>query len=847
MQTLMQKLTALMLCSLLGSGCSVLLRGSDYLEDGGPRSDAGRDGGSDDAATDGGSDDGGTDGGQENRRPIASGIGLSNYRPIQGEQLRAIPGAIHEPDGDTVRTSIVWMHNGAVLIDETSATLTVDPTRFAVGDAITVELHTQDPSDLEGEVITAGPAIVEADDTTRWRPLLPMRERAEDGVRFFDAARERLLYLVMTRDGSPPTLWEQQLSPSQPGRWVKLPTDEFPEAEGGTLLYDRERDRFFYFGGSIRDGGGADMMSGALLELDMSERGNDVFRELLVAGSAPGPRSFPSYAVAADGTRAWLYGGFADGGTLHRDVWELDFATVSFTRITADAGVEALGGTLIHDAARDRLILVGGGPVQVVGPDAFPTPGTDIHVLDLSASAPTFEMVGSLSGPVVGAGAFVDGDTASLVGGVTSFSPLTLLSTVLEIDLTTASATERSATDAPQVFATTLGDRRPFSSDLIVSGRHAGGGSADFWALDPTTRTFTLRTGAGLDYPPAIGFAIATGRDGTVTIAGGTDQEGGDPHDTVWRYRDGAWTINPILPSEVGNESPTPRSGIVWDGSHPNDNGQLRIVLGGGSGPMDLWHDRDGHWRRYPFSGNMPGSGAPAERNGHVVFRGECGDATRRNELGIFGGFVGGAGWTDTTAMLRCSSSYPPTECQWEDPVSNTSPLPTIRSYASASNAGFGPDGNRGRLVFLFGGRALSSQAFDDLWVFDACSNGTFRGTWMPVMRSDPWPPARTGHSSTHVPAPAGSPDSVPSTILVFAGRNDGSFHNDVWRIIPVGDAFPNYDARFEQLAIPAAGAPPSRAYHVAVWDNVERRLLVYGGMDRDGQPLDDLWELRVR
>lgn len=39
---------------------------------------------------------------------------------------------------------------------------------------------------------------------------------------------------------------------------------------------------------------------------------------------------------------------------------------------------------------------------------------------------------------------------------------------------------------------------------------------------------------------------------------------------------------------------------------------------------------------------------------------------------------------------------------------------------------------------------------------------------------------------------------------------------------------------------------PASRRSHAAMWDDVQRRLVVYGGV-RGSTVLSDLWELRVR
>ena len=90
-------------------------------------------------------------------------------------------------------------------------------------------------------------------------------------------------------------------------------------------------------------------------------------------------------------------------------------------------------------------------------------------------------------------------------------------------------------------------------------------------------------------------------------------------------------------------------------------------------------------------------------------------------------------------------------------------------------------------------------------------------------------PPARAGHASAY--------DVQHRRLIVFGGKVDGPLRNDVWVLSLSGQP------RWDRLR--PAGEPPSpRSGSAAAYDELRDRLLLFGGRDTSGQPLDDLWEL---
>ncbi|MGH7731460.1 MAG: Kelch repeat-containing protein, partial [Candidatus Eiseniibacteriota bacterium] len=254
------------------------------------------------------------------------------------------------------------------------------------------------------------------------------------------------------------------------------------------------------------------------------------------------------------------------------------------------------------------------------------------------------------------------------------------------------------------------------------------------------------------------------------------------------------------------------------------------------------------------------GSGAPA-RFGHsatydatstrmVVFAGHDGGSPRNDLWALFLG-SGGAAWSE----LFPSSAPPPARFDHSaihDPLRNRliafggtdgsvtgsdtwalglgpSPAWTLLPAGGApARAGHSAiyDASRDRMLVFGGsnGAALSS----DLWALPL--GGSPAWSLLPV--SGPPPSPRRDHSAVY--------DPVRDRMLVFGGMggSGGSSElNDCWAL-ELGSSTPTW------LPLAPAGAPPgTRAAHVALFDPLRDRMLIFGGADRDSVR-GDLWSL---
>ncbi len=813
--------------AVLGSGCSLILPVDPYL------ADAGRDGGQVgmDAGDAGDPPDSGDPGdagdGGSPSVIVVSGVGLTSYRPMPGETLRAVVGPARDGAGRPVVPEIVWLRNGERIAGASGASLRLDAATYAAGDEIRVELH------HEGRATEASAtALVVADDVTRWRRLIPTRSI---GVGFLqlDAARQRLLLWSRSEHGDH-GLWEQQLTESGHGPWVELyPSGERPSPIAGAPIYDRDRHRILYFGG-LR----AMLGTSELYELSLAERGRERWSERPLA-VAPEGRYLPAVALAADGARAFIYGGVVDDPptALRSDLWELDFASTELTRIAADHARPTALSVLLHDAARDRLLIVGG-----VGADGE-TPSADIEIVDLASPSPTFEPSGSsLPMPLFGAATVIEGDRALLFLGAHDFDAFN--EQRFELALDDLSTTAAPLSGVPPTATGTAWSRAPFDPDFLVHATPLFQVLVDVRELAPGGDTLRPFGGTGIDLPLPTQDAVMAFRNdpggSVLTVVGGREA-----FDRVWRMQEsGAWAPFTITPDERGL-SPTLRGAAPYDGSHPQE-GRVWQVLGDTTGgvadSLDVWRTEGDQWQQLTFLSTSP---VPSGRGASTIFRG-CPTSVsgRRALLGVTGGVIGFFVLSDTV-LLTCQEvgfGGTPVDCEWR----SVAPTALQGGLVHAAATVAGPRaGERDRWVYLFGGERSGLPPSNLLWALDPCTEDPAE-EWVEVTLSDTRrPDARFGHTMTHVPA-AGGDDTEPSTILIFGGAGGGdTYFSDVWRLVPVGSADGAHVARFEPLT-PAGDAPIGRMRHSAVYDPEQRRLIVFGGV-RGFATLDDAWELRLR
>ncbi|MFN0151002.1 MAG: kelch repeat-containing protein [bacterium] len=232
----------------------------------------------------------------------------------------------------------------------------------------------------------------------------------------------------------------------------------------------------------------------------------------------------------------------------------------------------------------------------------------------------------------------------------------------------------------------------------------------------------------------------------------------------------------------------------------PSDRAIMFGGFAGGSPFSDLWQlslADNPTWSQI-----VPTGAAPTGRRGHSsIF-----DAAR-DRIIIFGGYDG-AFRNDT----------------WELSL-GTSPAWTLLSTAGTPPTSYWHsaiyDAARDAMV-VFAGEGNTTGIRNDIWVLSFATM-----TWEQVLPAGSLPPPRLGHSAVYDPA--------QDRMIIFGGHKPGGgFRNDTWQLSLADQTWSEF----------ATNAPPvAREGAPAIYDPIEKRLLVFGGWD-GSTTRNDTWAL---
>ena len=762
-----------------------------------------------------------------NSPPQIAFAGLSTYRPIAGEVLRAFAGPTSDPDGDGVTVRYAWTRNGQPIDGQVSNQLDTARITVAPGDRITVQASARDTED--GNTVTGGPALL-LSDTTRWRQLLPHRAVSFRGFAAFDSHNRRLIFgYPENDDGTGVRVWEYGVDDAVGGRFVQLfPTGAEPPVSFASVAYDARNRRVLLIGARRDiDSGPA---ASEVIALDVAQRGSESWSQLAVAGTAPEPRFLAASAYDEERGQVLLYGGLELGtGTTFNDLWALDVTagSESWAQLTGPVPpATLLGPALVVDPERDRALLIAGGEADSLGGD--PVLSLAIFTLDLTnpsggfVQAPTTVPRGTIL-PTSGLDA--TGDRALVAFGIQPDG--SLVPDALAIDLATLTASVVMPGGTPP-------DRG--GRGLLVPDRYGDGlflfpGATN---LDNDAGVDLYRWGAGDVLTPIhrTGVDLPIGLVGALlsddlTLYGGTDDRG-DVQERAWRPGGTSqWQSVELLPDAVSNRSPGPRAELSLQSSSAFGS-DIQFFGGrtnGGFGDGQMWVLRDNRWIEQTLAA---GQSAPSARTGVAFFVPACGGW----RSGYFGGQLAGGGLANDTGFFQCSSGK--RECDWTDPV-ETLARPPARAFATVVRF------NDESEALLFGGEAATT--FNDVWSLYTCGGGP--QPWRAITPAGTPPSPRSRHTMTLVEDP--TPGALES-VLVFGGASAPGGSTplaDVRRLVRLSSTA----YRWEDVVVasgPDDDQVSARFGHVAAWDERQSRLLVYGG-ERRGDTLGDFWELRIR
>jgi N-acetylneuraminic acid mutarotase len=186
------------------------------------------------------------------------------------------------------------------------------------------------------------------------------------------------------------------------------------------------------------------------------------------------------------------------------------------------------------------------------------------------------------------------------------------------------------------------------------------------------------------------------------------------------------------------------------------------------------------------------------------------------NQLLIFGGVVSCLCAENVNDLW----SYQPATNNWTQ-LTPVGLLPPARNgHTAVWNA------THDRML-VFGGIDNFGSDLNDLWAYTPATNTWGQISPLGGIRPDP----RDGHSAVW--------DSLNNRMLIFGGVDDvGNDLNDVWAYSPTSNTWTNL---FPNTP-PSPTVPEPRDSHSAVFETVNNRMLVFGGLDSGGNDLNDLW-----
>ena len=582
------------------------------------------------------------------------------------------------------------------------------------------------------------------------------------------------------------------------GVWSELAP---PCRAAHSAVYDPVRDRVLVFGGS--DG----LLRNDLWSLSLS--GTPQWTHLHPTGAAPSPRQEHSAIYDPIGDRMLVFGG--NDGAPCGDLWQLTLSgTPHWTLLSPGGSPPAArsGHSAIYDPVRQRMIVF-------AGQGAGATVLDDAWALSLGGS-PAWTLIVPQSKPPEArarAVAIYDPPRDRLVmfGGDRG-QPNDVLSDAWALSLGASPAwtliTPSGA--GPDARSRAMAIYDPNGDQLILEGGSRAASFTtydDLWRLSLATGQWTLLGhqqpllhAAGAVYDPVRARLLLVG---------------GSYHSTVFLSHAlvlplasaGGWSF--LVPSGPGS---------IAHHSAVFDPVRGRLVTFGGltKGLLDP-SPRDDTWSFDPEAGawEYVAATGPAMRHGHTaVF-----DAPRDRML-VFGGddLYGFPAVHNDTWSLDFGSVP-----AWTQLTPSGSP-PAARYDHSAI---VDPVGDR-MIVFggSTGGLLEPPGRVNDVWALGLSEPAA----WTPITPAGTAPAPRQGHTAVL--------DPNGQRMVVFGGRSDAGLLNDVWVLTLTGAP--------AWIALTPAGSPPSPRYdHVAVYDPVGDRMLVYGGYTSLGT-VDEVWALSL-
>ncbi|HKA25457.1 MAG TPA: kelch repeat-containing protein [Candidatus Eisenbacteria bacterium] len=446
----------------------------------------------------------------------------------------------------------------------------------------------------------------------------------------------------------------------------------------------------------------------------------------------------------------------------------------------------------IYDVNQDRLIVFGG--------ENSKGRSNDVWLLNLAGSPLWSKAVASGVKPTARSMQCAVYDPVSdrmlVFGGYDGAYKNDVSALYLSPNPVWGEAVVKGTPPAPRAWANAIYD--PVRRRLVlIGGRDASTTFSDVWTLSlgNDSLTWTQITPAGPSPGPRAASAMVydSDRDRVVFFAGmdGT----GTPRNDVWSLTlSGTPSWSPILPQGT---PPTARNGM--SGIYDPVRQQL-VIFGGGTGipnNNDTWTL---NLSGTPTWTQLAPTNPPAGRQFQTSVYDPIGD-----RFLVFGGSNG--------TILSGTWALPLSGATTWVPLSGTRRRGHLAIY----------DPLRQRMVVVGGD---DGSPLNDVWELDLPESPT----WLKLTPGGTPPSARAYH--------AGIYDPVRDRIVLFGGR-DTVPRNDTWELSFSGSV------TWRQLS-PTGTAPGPRIDHATIYDPLRRRLILFGGTDANGNPMNDVWALSL-
>jgi hypothetical protein len=205
-------------------------------------------------------------------------------------------------------------------------------------------------------------------------------------------------------------------------------------------------------------------------------------------------------------------------------------------------------------------------------------------------------------------------------------------------------------------------------------------------------------------------------------------------------------------------------------------------------------------------------SGSPSPRFGHSSVLDVAG-----NRMIVFGGAPAPSVWLGDVWVLSNANGLGGTPT-WTYLWLDSDPSGPARRYLHA--AVYDSATNR---MTVFGGEGLGYTMFNDVWVLLNANGRGGATTWTNMVPGGSTPLGRIGHSAVY--------DTPTNRMIVFGGYSSAlGYLNDVW-VLSSASGLGGPPATWNlTIAQDWSGSPAWRFGHSAVYDEANRRMLVFGG-----------------